>query len=294
MRIQISLSTKCNIHCKFCLKETLKRKYGFVENINMDDNLAYEIMKKKFDSIQICGNRGEALLHSSIDKILKISKENDNCINLVTNASLMGIDWWKNLANVFDDRDCVTFPLDGIGNKSHNKHRQSDFYIVLRNIETFVNAGGHAIWRYIIFEHNEDQIETAKRLAKNIGVRFNLMNSHTYDKELRIPKNKVISNSNSIYFPCDHQEMYINTKGYLFPCCFIANVFSNKPLIDNHHEKKLLELYDKEMEMTNLKNNSIEYIMNNSEFFKECMKKYSIICKRVCYNWSKNILCNKS
>jgi pyruvate-formate lyase-activating enzyme len=294
MRIQLSLSTKCNIHCKFCLKEILKKRYDFVENIDMDDDLAYKIMRKKFDGIQICGNRGEALLHPSIDKILKIAKENDNRISLVTNASLMRIDWWRNLANVFDDRDCVIFPLDGIGNKSHNKHRQSDFYVVLRNIETFVNAGGQAIWRYIIFEHNEDQIETAKGLAKNIGVRFNLMNSHTYDKELRIPKNKIISNSNSIYFPCDHQEMYINTKGYLFPCCFIANVFSNKPLIDNHHEKKLLELYDKEMEMTNLKNNSIEYIMNNSEFFKECMKKYSIICKGACHNWSKNILCNKS
>jgi molybdenum cofactor biosynthesis enzyme MoaA len=289
MKIQMSLSTSCNIHCKFCLKEALKRRYGFIENINMDDDLAFKIVSRKFDKIQICGNRGEALVHPSLDEILRVAKENNN-ISFVTNASLKGVDWWKNLASVFDYKDSVVFPLDGIGNKTHNKHRKSDFYTVLRNIEAFVNAGGNAIWRYIIFEHNEHQIETAVKLANDIGVRIDLMNSHTYDRELRPPKNKVKSLS-SIYFPCEHEEMYINTKGYLFPCCFMANVFGNEPLRKNHCEKELVELYEKEMDMMNLKNNSIEYIKDNSEFFKECMKKYSIICKGACYNWSKNLVC---
>jgi len=32
MNLQISLSTRCNINCKFCLKEVMKRRYDFVEN----------------------------------------------------------------------------------------------------------------------------------------------------------------------------------------------------------------------------------------------------------------------
>lgn len=287
MKIQISLSTQCNIHCKFCLKETLKKRYGFIEDINMDEYLAYSIMRKKFDHIQICGNRGEALIHPSIDKIINIGKENDNSISFVTNASLKDKKWWRELAIKFDNRDSVVFPLDGIGNKTHKIHRQSDFYTVLGNIDAFVNAGGNAIWRYIIFEHNEHQIETARKLAKDIGVKFILMNSHTYNGDLRKPKN-IITNDREFYFPCDSQEMYINTKGYLFPCCFMANIFGNKPLRDIHHERKLVELYEKEMEMMNLKNNKIEDIMNDSFFFKETMKKYSSICKGSCYNWSKN------
>lgn len=289
MKIQISLSTKCNINCRFCLKEHLKRYYNFIENIDMDEELACRIVKKRFDGIQICSNRGEALMHPSIDNILKTAKIN-NSIIFVTNASLKNKKWWADLANLFDDKDKVIFPLDGIGNKSHNKHRQSDFYIVLNNIETFVNNGGKAIWRYILFEYNQDQVETAKRFAKDIGVEFSLMNSHSYDNKLKKPKEYKKSIKKNMYFPCEHQELYINVKGYLFPCCFMANIFGNEPLRKKHHEIKLVDLYNKEIETTNVNNNDIEFIINNSSFFKESMKKYSSICKGFCYNWTNNQL----
>lgn len=289
MKIQISLSTRCNINCRFCLKESLKKNYGFIENIDMDENLAYDIVSKKYDHIQICGNRGEALIHPKINEIIRIAKNNNNIISFVTNASMKNRNWWIELAHILDNRDNVIFPIDGVGNKTHNMHRQSDFYIVLGNIEAFVNAGGKAIWRYIVFKHNEHQIDLAKHLAKEIGVEFVLLNSHTYDDVLKIPsKIETKSIKDNLYFPCDHQELYVNVKGYLFPCCFIANIFGNKPMRDRHNEKKLMSLYEKEMEMTNLKNNKIEYIIDNSIFFKECMKKCSSICKGSCYNWSIN------
>lgn len=291
MKIQISLSTRCNIHCKFCLKEVMERKYGFVENINMPVNLFHKIVDDEcnFKAMHLCSNRGEALVHPQITDILKYGKKKNKRIEFVTNASFKNTSWWSELANIFDERDCVIFPLDGVGNKSHNKHRGSDFYTVLRNIEAYINAGGHAIWRYIIFEHNQHQVELARKLSENIGSNFISMFSHTYDNELRKPNIERKLN-NKIYFPCDNKNYYVNVKGQLFPCCFMANIYGNEPLRINHYEKKLIAIYEKEEEMLNIKNNDIQYIADHSEFFKEAMKKYSNVCKGSCYNWSKNQL----
>ena len=120
-----------------------------------------------------------------------------------------------------------------------------------------------------------------------MGVDIVFQNSHTYDRELKRPTT-FHQRDCDLYFPCDHDELYVNVNGYLFPCCFVANVFSHKPVRENHYERELVELFEKEMDMLNVKNNSIEYIMENSEFFKECMKKYSQTCKGACLNWTKN------
>ena len=218
-------------------------------------------------------------------------------INFSTNAFYKNHKWWWGwLGDLFDDKDVVMFPLDGVGNNTHNKYRGSDFYVVLKNIETFTNAGGKAIWRFIRFEHNEHQVELARRLAEELGCGFRVMNSHTYNNELRKPTGKVWTKDNirreeitdNDYLPCEDKTYYVNVKGILFPCCFMANVFGNKPLRDNHHDKILLGLFNMERELLNVNNFRIEDIVKKSEFFKEAMKKHSNICKDSCLKWTRN------
>jgi hypothetical protein len=45
----------------------------------------------------------------------------------------------------------------------------------MRNVKAFLEAGGNAEWDYIVFRHNEHQVEQARRLAKDLGFsRFNV------------------------------------------------------------------------------------------------------------------------
>lgn len=297
MKIQLSLSTKCNLHCRFCLKEVLFEKYGFVENIDMDLDIAKKIFDHDIEKIHICSNRGEALFHDKIDDIIMYAKEKGNKIDFVTHAFHKPRIWWVGLAKLFTIEDCVIFPLDGVGNKTHNIYRMSDFYTVLRNIEAFVNAGGNAIWRFIKFKHNQHQVELAEQLAENIGCRLIVINSHTYDSKLEKPDTKVWTTENILdeeitskdFIPCDDKQHYVNVKGILFPCCFIANVFGNKPLRDRHYEKDLVKLFEEEKELLKIENNDINYIIENSKFFKELISnKNSFVCKQVCLKWSRN------
>lgn len=301
MKIQISLSTKCNINCKFCLRRVLKEKFNFSENVDMDITIVKKMLEwKSLTKIFICGNKGEALFHPEIDNILKCIKKKGIIIDFTTNAYYKPTQWWSDLGKLFESRDVVTFFLDGIGNRVHQLHRGSDFYTVLKNIETFINSGGHAIWKFIRFKHNQHQVELGRELAKAIGCSdFILLNSHTYDSKLKEPtdsKLKVWTEKNigdkeqttSDYLPCENKTYYINTRGLIFPCCFIANTFSHKPMRIIHSEKQLVALFYKDMKLLDLRNNNIEYIVSNSKFFQECLKKTSLLCKSSCLKWTRN------
>ena len=296
MKIQLSLSTKCNLHCKFCLTEVMKNKFNFVENLNMEIETVYKVLNHKIEYLSICSNRGEALFHPEIEAILIYAKERDNGIDFSTNAFHKPKKWWKWLGDLFDYRDVITFPLDGIGNKTHNMYRGSDFYTVLSNIEAYLESGNRAIWRFIKFEHNQHQVELARKFANELGIEFQVINSHTYDNVLRKPDSKVWTKenirsekaTNNDYLPCEDKNYYVNVKGYVFPCCFMANIFGNKPLRNGCHDKILLGLFNKERELLNINNHKIEEIAEKSEFYKEAMKKYSNICKEACLKWTRN------
>jgi MoaA/NifB/PqqE/SkfB family radical SAM enzyme len=267
----------------------------------MDMDVVYKVLDHDIEHLAICSNRGEALFHPQIDDILKYAKGRDFIVDFSTNAFYKPVEWWANLGKLFDERDVVMFALDGVGNKTHNFHRGSDFYTVMRNIESFINAGGNAIWRFIKFEHNQHQVELAMQLANEIGCRFELMNSHTYNSVLRKPtdlKSKVWTQENirneklekNDYLPCEDQTYYVSVKGILFPCCFMANIFAHDPVRNHHYERGLVNIFNEEIELLKIKNNSIEYIVENSKFFKEALTKNSYICKQICLKWTRNML----
>jgi MoaA/NifB/PqqE/SkfB family radical SAM enzyme len=250
MNIQLSLTTKCNMSCRFCLRTTLKREYNFVENIDMDIELVKKILDHEFGRIIICANRGEALLHPDVDDILKYIKKKNHRVKLTTNAFSKSLEWWSNLGKLFSQKDEVVFPLDGISNKIHNIHRASDFNVVLNNIKAFVDAGGSANWRFIKFKHNQHQVKLARKLAKALGVKIHFMNSHTYDSVLSEPTDQIskVWTSDNIkkagytkedFIQCRSENYYVNSKGILFPCCYTAMIFGNEPLLNRESNKNL-------------------------------------------------------
>ena len=47
--------------------------------------------------------------------------------------------------------------------------RRTDWKTVMRSAESFIEAGGHAEWDFLVFRHNEHQVEEARELAANMG-----------------------------------------------------------------------------------------------------------------------------
>ena len=86
-----------------------------------------------------------------------------------TNGGAKNEAWWSDLAATFGRMGAVIFSVDGLRDTNHIYRQGVVWDNVERNMQAFINAGGRARWDYLIFEHNQHQVEEAEALANAWG-----------------------------------------------------------------------------------------------------------------------------
>lgn len=172
--LHLELTNKCNACCAMCSRnfKGKNRKNLKLTELTLSD--CKKIMSKDFIKqlklISLCGVYGDATNASELLSIIDYLYEcNENLhIDLYTNGSLHDTVWWSNLAKVIK-KGIVIFGIDGIG-ETHSIHRMyTDFDKIVSNASAFISAGGRAQWDFIVFKHNEHQVDEARELSKRLG-----------------------------------------------------------------------------------------------------------------------------
>lgn len=88
-----------------------------------------------------------------------------------TNAGAKKPEWWRELAKTLGNWSYLKFSFDGLGDTNHLYRQGVNWDIAWENALAFIEAGGKAEWDYLIFEHNEHQVEEARALAEKVGFR---------------------------------------------------------------------------------------------------------------------------
>jgi MoaA/NifB/PqqE/SkfB family radical SAM enzyme len=86
-----------------------------------------------------------------------------------TNAGAKNETWWSDLAATIGRMGAVIFSVDGLRDTNHIYRQGVVWNNVERNMRAFINAGGRARWDFLIFEHNQHQVEEAEALANEWG-----------------------------------------------------------------------------------------------------------------------------
>jgi hypothetical protein len=86
-----------------------------------------------------------------------------------TNGGAQNGAWWAAIADTFAKKGAVIFSVDGLKDTNHIYRQGVTWDLVERNMRAFVNGGGRARWDYLIFEHNQHQVDQARALAEDIG-----------------------------------------------------------------------------------------------------------------------------
>jgi sulfatase maturation enzyme AslB (radical SAM superfamily) len=152
----------------------------------------------------------------------------------------------------------VGFALDGLAD-THCLYRQdTDWHKIVENAQAFIAAGGHAIWRFVPFDHNRHQEQACKDLAKSMGFRRfeNIYDGrdrgpvyqrngefshwlgpaeptvpgikdmlHSHVTWFKIETIDVPKDTPEIKYNCQHkraQEIYIAANGTVYPCCYLG------------------------------------------------------------------------
>ena len=177
---------KCNSGCPMCPRYDERGfEIGTLENAEWTLESFKAAWPKEFiqglHKILACGNFGDPCACREFVDIYEYVRELNPRIGLAcnTNGSLRTPEWWARLGAVMTQQqnngNYCTFSLDGLEDTNHLYRRNTNWKKIMENAKAFIDAGGIAHWDYIVFQHNEHQVEEARQLAKDMGFRnFNV------------------------------------------------------------------------------------------------------------------------
>ena len=175
--IHLELTHRCNAACPMCARNV----FGGAINPSMPlSELTLADIKKillpdfvaGLKRIYACGNYGDPMVAGDCLEIFRYLREQGPDLNLCmhTNGSARRAPWWTELANIMKPGPhYLRFGIDGLEDTNHLYRRGTDWKTIMRSAEAFISAGGHAEWDYLVFRHNEHQVEEARKLAREMG-----------------------------------------------------------------------------------------------------------------------------
>lgn len=174
--VHLEITDRCNASCPMCARNI----NGGESNPQLPNTELYiedikQIFEPRFvaqlDRLYLCGNYGDPIAARDTLEAFEYFRSHNNSINLSmhTNASAKKPDWWQCLARVIGDRGHVVFSIDGLEDTNHLYRQNTQWSRIIANAEAFISAGGRARWDYIVFAHNEHQVEIAEQLSRKMG-----------------------------------------------------------------------------------------------------------------------------
>lgn len=176
--LHIELSTHCNAACPLCMRyynsSTIVRPDLNLTSISLEQFKQYftDSFLSNLKRIIYCGTMGDPLMAKDCYDIVKYVNEiNPNCQQTFhTNGGIREKIFWSKMGELFSKPNMkLIFSIDGLEDTNHIYRRNVVWSKLINNAETFINAGGQATWEYLIFDHNDHQIELAKELSANMG-----------------------------------------------------------------------------------------------------------------------------
>ena len=182
-QMHIELTNACNAACPMCVRtfnnSPLTRPDLEIGQISLEQFKKYfppEIIKK-CNLILFCGVHGDPCIAKDMLEICKYINEvsRNTAVRVNTNGGMRKPEWWAELGKLFSKHPrsmynywSVTFSIDGLEDTNHLYRRNVKWNAVIANAQAFIDAGGTAIWDYLIFKHNEHQIFEAQELSKKM------------------------------------------------------------------------------------------------------------------------------
>jgi MoaA/NifB/PqqE/SkfB family radical SAM enzyme len=182
-QLHIELTNACNAACPMCtrfhINSPLIRPDLEIDQITIDKFKKYfppEVIKK-LEIILFCGVHGDPGMARDLYEICEYIAEANptTAVRMNTNGGMRKPEFWAKLGELFSKqrkdhwRWLITFSIDGLEDTNHLYRRNVKWDSVMANSKAFIDAGGFADWDYLIFKHNEHQIDEAIALSKSTG-----------------------------------------------------------------------------------------------------------------------------
>ena len=262
------LNNICNLMCPQCARNEIvdgvlqKRTNDIAGGETLDDtDNSLETFKKVWSNIEhpmrvirFQGQLSENVASRDFLPICDFIIKQGTRVQVSTNGSLRPVSWWYELGKVFSksSKSVVKFCLDGMGEELEVYRVNASYDKIIENAKAFIEGGGNAQWAFIVFRHNQHQIDDAVKESNRLGFnsfrlthtnrRYNMDVPYTYGGKEYVLQNQNIFNKwnekvnkNSSYKNTDSLEeisckaikenqIYISHKNKVWACYYIPEM----------------------------------------------------------------------
>ncbi len=187
---------------------------------------------KKINFFYSCGNHGDPIFCDDLLHIYEWMKDKNPGLRILTttNGGAREEKWWEKLAQYSE----VNFSVDGLEDTNHLYRQGVKWEKVEDNMVAFCDAGGLAKWTFLVFRHNEHQVNIARGWARALGV-----------QEFIVKKSGRYINTHSLQEKTGHQAK--NKKGE-------NKQYLEQPLDPKYQNKELPKFKELEKKYGTFKN----------------------------------------
>lgn len=172
--INLEFTDYCNAACPMCARFKWDGTL-YKEKVNQNHN-KLEVLKKQIPDQIIkqlklfysVGTYGDPTINPECAEIYRWVKDlNPGCrLMMHSNGGTRNPSFWREIAELGIK---VTFGIDGLEDTNHLYRKNVSWQKLMSNVESFMQHGGKGNWKFLIFKHNQHQVDQAKKLSEKIG-----------------------------------------------------------------------------------------------------------------------------
>ena len=179
-QVHVELTNKCNAGCPTCPRSVsgaMTHPAIQLAEITLDQFISFfQDVVPRIQSWRFCGGYGDPCIANDTLQIMEYLQKTtpDTHIKIHSNGGMKNKEFWKELGKILscEDKHIMTFSIDGLEDTNHLYRQYVNWPKLIENIESFISAGGIAHWDYLVFRHNELQVDEAKEFSKKLGFKY--------------------------------------------------------------------------------------------------------------------------
>lgn len=242
----------CQAACPLCARETDYR-FNKTQQNHLSMHRILQVFNvdqiAKLDKMFMCGNYGDPAAGKHTLNIYKqFRKLNEKIIlGMNTNGALRNATWWEELGSILNrPHDYVVFSIDGLEDTNHIYRINVNWQNLMTNVQAFIAAGGSAHWDMLVYQHNQHQVDTCEKLAKDLGFTWfrAKVSKRALVKNLQHPigwKTPAVVSTKINCHILNEKSTYIDACGKQYPCCWLGESNRFETINFNNVQKSWLQ-----------------------------------------------------
>ena len=176
-KVELEITSDCNAACPGCAR-TLNKELLQINAFTLQD-LQRIFPPSDYTGIEFkfCGVLGDPAIHPEFVDMIEYIISNNGQVSVSTNGGVGTVNNWERLGRIAAtarERMWIHFCIDGYRETNHIYRVNTKFNIIERNLDAFAKYAppGVGTWVFIVFDHNEYELNAAREHAESIGFNF--------------------------------------------------------------------------------------------------------------------------